>query len=108
MKRHGVNLGTTSRALADHEDGFSANGESMYSRQAAHSTLNLPSHVAKTKGKHSLPQLIAENQSQLATLRGNLLIESCPVKRAKIENSIGIKSRFLARIINEQRTPLED
>jgi hypothetical protein len=95
--------GTSSNDLAAHETGFSPNGESMYSRQAARSTLvNLPSHAPKTRGKHTTAALIAENRTQMAKLVSDLLTETDPTRRAAKQKNLDIKSRFIERLKSEK------
>jgi hypothetical protein len=91
--------GTTSKDLSEHESGFSPNGESMYSRQAARSTLvNLPSHTPKTRGKHTRDALIAEAQTQLAKLGFDLMTVTDPARLTKIKKNRAIKAAFVERL----------
>jgi hypothetical protein len=100
MRRRPI-TGTSSRQLADHEEGFSANGESMYSRRSANPPVTMVGYVGKTKGKHTIGQLIRYHSSLLAKLNGDLMLTTDPVRRARIEKSIAIKSRFVERLKSE-------
>jgi hypothetical protein len=55
-------------------------------------------YVGKTKGKHTISQLIRYQTSLLAKLNGDLMLTTDDVKRSKIEKSIAIKSRFVERL----------
>ena len=70
----------TARELSEGSAGYSASGESAYSRGAAHSTVRvrLAGHVPTTRGRHTLGQLIAEQRSLLAKLRGDIALEERP------------------------------
>jgi hypothetical protein len=98
MARPGVITEGTARDLADSGVGYSCNGESQFSRNAAQPNTTTRSHVARTKGKHTSAALIAENKSLLATLRGAILIETSPAKLAKLRKNFEIKSRFIERL----------
>jgi hypothetical protein len=103
MARPGVVRRGTARDLADHDAGYSANGESEHSRRAASApNFTTRSHVARTKGKHTSADLIAENKSLLAKLRGEILTETNPARLAKLRRNLEIKSRFVAKLESEQ------
>jgi hypothetical protein len=93
--RHG-----TAKNLADVGQGYSANGESEFSRQSAHSAnaVKMRGNSPKTTGKRTTAEIIAQNETQLAKLRGNLLIENNPARIAKMKRDLEIKSAFVARL----------
>jgi hypothetical protein len=100
--RHG-----TAQQFADSVDaGFSPNGESMYSRRAASvvSSIATRGHVAKQKGMPlSTAQKIAFQESEMARLRGAILIESNPTRLAKLKKNLAIKQKFVERLKAEQQ-----
>jgi hypothetical protein len=99
IKRPGIFQRGTARELADFDEGYSCNGESVFSRQAAQAqNVTMRSNAPKTSGRHSQAALIAENVSQMAKLRGDLLLTDDPIKRARIEKNLDIKQRFIARL----------
>jgi hypothetical protein len=99
MRRPGVFTRGTARDLADLGNGYAANGEGQYSRQAASPPLvALSGYVPKTRGRRSHSALIAQNVSLMAKLRGDLLLTDDPIKRARIEKNLDIKQRFIARL----------
>lgn len=94
-----IHRGTSSRDLSDHGDGYSANGESEHSRRAASERdFMMPRHVAKGRGKRTPAGLIAENESELVRLRGEMLIETNPTRLVKLKRNFEIKSRFVERL----------
>jgi hypothetical protein len=103
-KRPRVFVHGTARNLADVAIGYTSNGESMYTRNVAHSAnVRLPGAVPKRRGKHTTEALIAEHTSALAKLKGDLLISDSPTKRARLEKSISIKTNFVQRLRSEQQ-----
>lgn len=98
MKRPGVVTRGTARDLADNGAGYSCNGESQYSRNAAQPNVRMAGNSAKTTGKHTQAALIAENESQLAKLRGDISLETDPTRREKLKKNFDIKARFVARL----------
>jgi hypothetical protein len=91
-KRPGVVTTGTARDLAEHDGGYSANGESQHSRQVAHANLRLG------EGKRTSGRLIREQDGALAKLKYQASIEMDPAKLAKIIKNIGIKSAFVAKL----------
>jgi hypothetical protein len=103
MTRPGVITRGTARDLADHDAGYSPNGESEHSRRSASApNFTTRSHVARTKGKHTSAALIAENQSLLAKLRGEMLTETNPAKLAKLRKNFEIKTRFITKLESQR------
>ena len=103
MKRPGVVQQGTSRDLADHGEGYSANGESEHTRQSAHShNIKLPSYreaTPRVRGpRSSTSALIAECTKALAKLKYDLTRTDDPIRLAKIKKNIAIKSRFIVKI----------
>ncbi len=90
--------------LSDHAVGYVASGEGEYSRRAASPDANatMPSYAPKTRGPRNNAALIAQNESQMAKLRGDMLIETDPAKLAKLKKNFDIKQRFVERIRNEK------
>ena len=102
MARGAITRGTA-RDLADHGHGFSANGESEYSRRSARAPdVTMVGHVAKGHGPRTHAALIAENESQLAKLRGDILLTTDRVRLAKLRKSFEIKLRFVERLKKEE------
>lgn len=100
----GVIVRGTAREIAEHGTGYSANGEGEYSRRVASApNVKMRGHVAKTRGKHSQVALIAENESLLARLRGEIAIETDPARLAKLKKNFEIKTRFVERLRSEAR-----
>lgn len=88
----------TARDLAEHDEGYSGNGESIFTRQAARTGRGvlLKNQVAnETRGSRPVHVIIRENEGQLSKLRIDLLIEDDVTRRAKILRNIGIKENFL-------------
>src|SRR5260221_5369201 len=103
-RRPGVTSRGTARELAELDNGFAANGESMFTRRAAKPDANatMAGNVPKTRGRHSHAALIAENMSALAKLRGDLLLASSdPARQVLIRHNITIKENFLQRLRSE-------
>lgn len=97
--RHG-----TAKDDAEKSPGYVSSGEGEWSRKAAHQDeVKLSNSVTKTKGKHSLARLIAENKSQLRKMRCDLLIEDSKERLAKIRKNIETKTNFIERLEVEQR-----
>jgi hypothetical protein len=93
----------TARDLAEHDTGYSGNGESIYTRQAARTGRGvlLKGQVAnETRGSRPRHVIIRENEAQLSKLRCELLVESDAGRRSILKN-IGIKTNFLEKMRNE-------
>jgi hypothetical protein len=102
-KRPRVFVHGTARNLADQAIGYSCNGESMYTRNiSAAGNTRLPGATPRTRGKHTTAALIAEDETRIAKLRGDLLLTDDLIKRAKIEKSIAIKTSFILRLKAEK------
>jgi hypothetical protein len=87
----------TARQEAEHEQGYSANGESRYSRNAAQVNIRLG------EGRRTNGRLIREQSGALAKLKFKASIESDPVRLAKLRKDIGIKTKFIAKISAQYR-----
>jgi hypothetical protein len=101
--RHG-----TAKNLAGHDGGYSASGESQFSRQSAHSANvktrgYVENHPAKVSGPRSHGELIAENERALAKIRAQLATENNPARLVKLKRDLEIKSAFVARLRSEAR-----
>jgi hypothetical protein len=86
--RHG-----TARNLADHDDGYSANGESEFSRQSARAP-----NVSLNKGRRTDGRLIRETEKALRKLKCKASEVDDPIRLMKLEKNIAIKSAFLDRL----------
>jgi hypothetical protein len=87
--------------LADQSFGYSPNGESQHSRRSAKPPRML-GHVKKRNGRHTLLELILEQTSLIAGLRGEILLETNARRREKLQRNFEIKTAFLARLQREQ------
>jgi hypothetical protein len=92
------------------EPGYTANGESEYSRVRAHGAPQIKLNANYTRRVRSrkgtmlpLDMLIRETESKLAWLRCEVNIESDPVKVAKLQKSIFIKAKYLDQLRREGR-----
>lgn len=92
---------------AEMSGGYAANGISMHSRDAAHSgivryTPGLRKHEAANRdNKRGRPgALLLKTEDQLAELRTKLKYVSGD-KRARIEKSIDIKTKFVIKLRDE-------
>jgi hypothetical protein len=104
MQPHRAPKFGTARDLAEHASGYSSNGESIYSRAAAHSEPRMRHQVPRTKGRlHTLSELIVETDFALRRLQCELRIESNPKRRERLLKNIQIKSDYLAELGYEQR-----
>src|SRR5258708_31639876 len=105
-RRPGVTSRGTARKLAELDNGFAANGESMFTRRAAKPDANatMAGHVKKnpTGRKYSIPHLIRYHSSLLSRMCGEILTETCPVRLAKLEKNFSIKSAFVEKLRSEK------
>jgi hypothetical protein len=102
MKRPVVIRRGTAAELAQHDSGYVGNGESQYTRRAAHPDVKPRGHVQKTAGHHSRPRLIAENEGQLRWLQNEARMETNPTRLAKLQKRVGIKRAFIDRLKKER------
>jgi hypothetical protein len=98
MARGAIKHGSA-KDLAEHDAGYSANGESEHSRRAASSPKISLSHGKRTDGR-----LIRENESKLAKIRARLLTENNPAQLVKLKRDFEIKSAFIERLKSEARS----
>jgi hypothetical protein len=92
----------TAKELADLGHGYSANGESEFSRHSAHSAnVKMRSHAPKTRGARTTSDIIAQSESQLAKMRGDLMLENNPARIVKLKRDMEIKGAFVARLKSE-------
>jgi hypothetical protein len=94
----GIRTHGSAGQLADHGVGYSANGESEFSRAAA-STPN----IKLSAGKRTDGRLIRETERELRKLQQRAREERDPKKLEKISSNVTIKTGFLARLKLEQR-----
>ena len=99
----------TARDLADHAAGYSASGESEFSRQIAHSAnVKLAGYVEPKApqwtrtAREALGEKIAKQTQFLAALHMKLRFEPDEERRAKIRKNIEIKTRYLAKLVADQ------
>ena len=85
--RHG-----TAKQNAEHATGYSANGESMHSRQVAHVNIKLG------EGRRTSGRLIREQSGALAKLKYRMTVETDEDRLRKIRKDIAIKSKFVAKL----------
>jgi hypothetical protein len=97
QRRPTVIRGTSARDLAEHGLGYSANGESQYSRNAAATAAN----IVLSKGKRTDGRLLRENENQLAKITRRLAIETDPAKIMKLRQDREIKTRFVNKLRSE-------
>jgi hypothetical protein len=102
-RRPGAVTHGTARDLADHGAGYSANGESQFSRQSASTadSVKLPSYAPRQQRadkKKSPEALLKFQRSALARLRYDLSMATSTIRRQKIENNLAIKTRFIATL----------
>jgi hypothetical protein len=108
MKSRATLTKGTARESAEHGEGFSANGESQYSRRAAQ-----PDNIKmrgfhegeRGTGKYRGPRSIADNirfiETELRQVQTALIHETAPERIAKLKKKIEIKTRFLDRLRGE-------
>jgi hypothetical protein len=103
-----VITGTTETDLANHDAGYSGNGESQWTRNVANgggntklASYETPSPPAWVQPKRELPALIASERRALAKLKAKLA-DCSNDRRAKLAQNIDIKSTFLARLESER------
>jgi hypothetical protein len=86
--RHG-----TAKDLSERADGFSANGESQFTRRSAAST-----NIKLGEGHRTSGHLLREMQVGLRKLRYQERNERDPIRLEKIRKNISIKSGFIATL----------
>jgi hypothetical protein len=103
------NRGVVSRAtpaeLAAQSQGYSANGESQFTRNISHSHSRFISGGPprlKGAGERTLSQKIEYERGRLRHAEAELRITDDPERRAKLEASIDIKAGLIARWTAEQ------
>ena len=101
VRRHG-----TAKDLADHGVGYVSSGEGEFSRRAASSgNINLRGNVSRRKGRSpnaSVADQIAYQQSELARIRGNLLLTNSPAKMVALKDLVEKKRVHIAKLENEK------
>jgi hypothetical protein len=107
VRRVTVSAGTP-RDLAQHDSGYTANGESEHTRHVARGGAPmLRSAVAPrriSKGHQlPLPQLIRETRGGIRWLECELQIEMRPARLTLLTKNLEIKRRYLATLIAEQQ-----
>jgi hypothetical protein len=105
MARGSIKHGTGGQ-LADHDAGYSANGESQFSRQSA-STPDIKLNGYAPRQQHAnkkktTEQLIRFQKSALARMRYDLSMGQSTIKRQKLEKNIAIKTKFIATLERSQ------
>jgi len=109
MKRRGPNVHFKTPAQnAAFAPGFSATGESRYSRRVANpevrpvSLTDSPRNEPKPHVHLLHHQLIARTGHNLDKLRRKLAVETDPAVKAKLERNAEIAARFLRRLLAER------
>lgn len=91
--------------LAEHDEAFSASGESMYSRRVAKAGANFkfdrPPRRIRGR-KHTPAELITECERRLEWMEAELRIETDPTRKAKLAKDISIRGTFLTRLLAER------
>ncbi len=88
--------------VAERAPGYTANGESQFSRQAAHSVPKMASRPYRVKGRpHTLAELIVRTEADLRFLHCDLRLEDDKARRAKIAKNLEIKRQFLEKLRSE-------
>jgi hypothetical protein len=99
------NRNTNRRELENLEaaPGYVSTGEGQWSRQAGSGGKVETISLADTSAMSKLELLIHRNTRELINLSERLATETDPVAVMKINKSMAIKSRFLAKLREEQR-----
>lgn len=98
----------TAKEIAERAPGYSGNGASEFSREAAQGvrprmTVNdSPRNEPKPHVYLLQHQLIAKNDRELSHIQKRLLVETDPERRKKLQRDLEIKSRFLSRLYAQQ------
>jgi hypothetical protein len=102
-KRPGVVSHGTARDLADHSVGYSASGESQFSRNAASTgggrdADQLPDSIKGRYAPDRKSNLIFRNRQEIRKIARKIKDETDPAKLAKLKKNYAIKSMFLAKL----------
>ncbi len=100
------NRGTSSADLAERAAGYTANGESEFTRHVSHGARGEPSQrtIARVIGSMTrLDQLIFKNCRQLANLEERMARESDPEAVARHIVNARKKAKFIAELRASQR-----
>jgi hypothetical protein len=94
----------TADEIASAVGGFSANGESAWSRSAARSGKARDGEQDRPPRPKNLSrdELIARTTKRIAKLRCDISLETGAVRRAKLERDLAIKSELLTRLKAER------
>lgn len=85
----------------EHSEGYTASGESEFSRRASHGKVRFNRGPLHTAGPRTLYQLIGQTERQIEFLESELKIEDNPTRRAKLARNVEIKAKFLSRLLCE-------
>ena len=102
-KTPGVTRTGTAKNLADHENGFSANGLSEFSRREAHAQ----KREYAARGRPARPsgiglrEFFARTTKQLMKLRCDLSLETNRDRKAGLQRDYDLKTALAARLENE-------
>lgn len=108
VRRVTVSAGTP-RDLAQHDSGYTANGESEHTRHVARGAPMLRMNSAASPRRISkghqlpLPQLIRETRGGIRWLECELQIETRPARLTLLTKNLEIKRRYLATLIAEHQ-----
>jgi hypothetical protein len=103
-KRPGVIVHGTAADLAADSGGYVSSGEGQYSRRSANPPVTMVGYESKRQGRHTVRQLIRWHTSQLAKLRGEILMATDPTRLVKLQKNFDIKTRFVAKLRNENES----
>ena len=91
----------TAKENAEHDEGFSANGESQFSRRAAHPDNVRLQGYKRPRPKMALAADIGFNVIEIERMQRALTVERDPKRIAKLRKNIEIKTKFVERLKSE-------
>ena len=99
--RHG-----TARDLADHGVGYTASGESEYSRHSANAKNQTQmerrhEHGRAPRASKNVHELLARANYELRKLKIEISLESSRERLTKLQKDLAIKTAFIARLEKE-------
>jgi hypothetical protein len=94
----------TAKDHAERGEGFSANGESAFSRRVAHPDLVRMKGYVRPRPQNSHAAHAADirfNEIEIEKMQRAMTVERNPVRLAKLARSIAIKSAFVEKLKSE-------
>jgi hypothetical protein len=85
--------------------GYTSNGEGQYSRHSAqpHENVRLKINPRyRIRGEHTLAQQIRETETRINWMECELRIETDKTKRERLAHDLGIRGRFLTKLMIER------